>query len=137
MEGLYGTTNHSNEELARPDDLFTTETAGLSEATPPQLIRLHDGDRFDLRIEPLRKRLEDSELRMLGYSGSIPGPTLHVDQGSEITVQVTNAGTSRRRSTGTAYGWRTATTASARDPVTHPDRRDLHLQGPVSPSSGP
>ncbi len=29
---------------------------------------------------------------MLGYNASIPGPTLHVDQGSEITVQVTNDG---------------------------------------------
>jgi hypothetical protein len=29
---------------------------------------------------------------MLGYNGSIPGPTLHVDQGTEITVQVTNEG---------------------------------------------
>ena len=29
---------------------------------------------------------------MLGYNGSIPGPTLHVDQGSEITVHVTNEG---------------------------------------------
>lgn len=29
---------------------------------------------------------------MLAYNGSIPGPTLHVDQGSEITVHVTNAG---------------------------------------------
>src|SRR6476620_1826125 len=29
---------------------------------------------------------------MLGYNGSIPGPTLQVDQGSEITVHVTNQG---------------------------------------------
>ena len=29
---------------------------------------------------------------MLGYNGSIPGPTLHVDQGSEITVSATNDG---------------------------------------------
>ena len=74
------------------EDLFTTETAGLATATAPQLIRLHDGDRFDLRIEPVRKRIDDAELRMLGYDGSIPGPTLHVDQGSEITVEVTNRG---------------------------------------------
>ena len=40
----------------------------------------------------MRKRIDDAELRMLGYNGSIPGPTLHVDQGSEITVQVTNDG---------------------------------------------
>jgi FtsP/CotA-like multicopper oxidase with cupredoxin domain len=92
MELVSGTTNPINEEPAMPGDLFTTQTSGLSDAARPQLIRLRDGDRFDLRIQPVRKRLADSELRMLGYNGSIPGPTLHVDQGSEITVQVTNDG---------------------------------------------
>jgi FtsP/CotA-like multicopper oxidase with cupredoxin domain len=92
MERVSATTDPIDTKSARPDDLFSTETGGLSEAARPQLIRLHDGDRFDLRIEPVRKRLEDAELRMLGYNGSIPGPTLHVDQGSEITVQVTNDG---------------------------------------------
>ena len=29
---------------------------------------------------------------MLGYNGSIPGPTLHVDQNSEVTVEATNLG---------------------------------------------
>src|ERR1051326_9360558 len=29
---------------------------------------------------------------MLAYNGSIPGPNLHVDQGSEITVGVSNDG---------------------------------------------
>jgi FtsP/CotA-like multicopper oxidase with cupredoxin domain len=92
MERAFEITNPISEEPARLDDLFTTETTGLSEAARPQLIRLHDGDRFDLRIERVRKRLDDAELRMLGYNGSIPGPTLHVDEGSEITVQVTNDG---------------------------------------------
>jgi FtsP/CotA-like multicopper oxidase with cupredoxin domain len=73
-------------------DMFTTETVGLAEASSPSVIRFHDGDLLDLRIEPVRKRLDDYVLRMLGYNGSIPGPTLHVDQGSEITVQVTNHG---------------------------------------------
>jgi FtsP/CotA-like multicopper oxidase with cupredoxin domain len=73
-------------------DVFTTETAGLANASGPSVIRLHDGDQLDLRIEPVRKRLDDYDLRMLGYNGSIPGPTLHVDQGSEITAQVTNHG---------------------------------------------
>ena len=77
---------------ATPGDLFTTETAGLPDASPPQVIRLNDGDQFDLRITPVRKRIDDAELRMLGYNASIPGPSLHVDQGSEITVQVTNDG---------------------------------------------
>ena len=56
------------------------------------VVRLRDGDRFDLRIGAVRKHLDDAELRMLAYNGSVPGPTLHVDQGSELTVQVTNDG---------------------------------------------
>jgi FtsP/CotA-like multicopper oxidase with cupredoxin domain len=77
---------------AHSDDLFTTETDGLPQASPPQEVRLNDGDQVDLRITPVRKRIDDAELRMLGYNASIPGPTLHVDQGSEITVHVTNDG---------------------------------------------
>ena len=79
-------------QSADPGDLFTVETAGLPDASSPKTIRLSDGGRLDLRITPVRKRIDDADLRMLGYNGSIPGPTLHVDQGSEITVQVTNDG---------------------------------------------
>ena len=74
------------------NDVFTTETAGLAEVAAPEVVRLRDGDHFDLRIGPVRKHLDDAELRMLAYNGSVPGPTLHVDQGSELTVQVANDG---------------------------------------------
>ena len=80
---------------ARPsqqDDLFTTETAGLPEVLGPDVTRLADGDRLDLRIGPVRKNIDGAELRMLAYNGSVPGPVLHVGQGSEITVQVRNDG---------------------------------------------
>ena len=40
----------------------------------------------------MAKRLGESTLRMLGYNGSIPGPTLKVAQGSEIIVHVVNEG---------------------------------------------
>lgn len=73
-------------------DAFTTETAGLSEVARPRVVRLHDGDRLDLGIGPVRKGIDNADLRMLAYNGSIPGTTLHVDQGSEITVHVTNSG---------------------------------------------
>ena len=74
------------------DELFTTETAGLPEVSRPAVTRLHDGDWLDLRIGPVRKNIGGAELRMLGYNGSVPGPVLHVDQGSQITVQVRNDG---------------------------------------------
>ena len=75
-----------------PNDVFTTEIAGLPEASSPSVVRLRDGDAFGLRIRPVRKRIGDAEVRMLGYNGSIPGPTLRVDQGSQITVDVRNDG---------------------------------------------
>jgi FtsP/CotA-like multicopper oxidase with cupredoxin domain len=82
----------SQTDASGQDELFTTETAGLPEVSRPAVTRLHDGDRLDLRISPARKRLDDAELRMLAYNGSVPGPNLHVDQGSQITVQVRNDG---------------------------------------------
>jgi FtsP/CotA-like multicopper oxidase with cupredoxin domain len=73
-------------------DAFTTDTTGLPEASSPSVVSLHDGDSFDLDIRPVRKKIGDAEVRMLGYNGSIPGPTLRVDQGSQITVNVRNEG---------------------------------------------
>ena len=77
-------------------DAFTTETERLPEASNPSVVRLYNGDTFDLSIRPVRKRIGDNEVRMLGYNGSIPGPTLHVDQGSEIT-RISTAPASRAR----------------------------------------
>src|SRR5947208_9808025 len=74
------------------NELFTTETVGLVQVLPTSVVRLRDGGLFDLHITPVRKNLSGADLRMFAYNGSIPGPTLHVDQGSEITVQVCNDG---------------------------------------------
>jgi FtsP/CotA-like multicopper oxidase with cupredoxin domain len=56
------------------------------------MLELADGDTLHLRVGPVAKRLGNTTVRMLGYNGSIPGPTLKVQQGSEIIVHVTNAG---------------------------------------------
>ena len=71
---------------------FPTDPTGLPEATRPQLQELADGDLLDLRLGAVAKRLGDTTVRMLGYNGSIPGPTLKVRQGSEVIVHVTNEG---------------------------------------------
>jgi FtsP/CotA-like multicopper oxidase with cupredoxin domain len=67
-----------------------TSTISLPEAGRPRLLELAPGDTLDLRIAPVAKRLGDTTVRMLGYNGSIPGPTLKVHQGSELVVQVEN-----------------------------------------------
>jgi FtsP/CotA-like multicopper oxidase with cupredoxin domain len=73
-------------------DYFSTEIAGLSIARAPDVIDLSDGDEFDLHIAPVAKRLRDATVRMLAYNGSIPGPTLRVQEGSHLVVNVGNEG---------------------------------------------
>jgi FtsP/CotA-like multicopper oxidase with cupredoxin domain len=79
-------------DLMTPVESFPTDPSGLPEAARPQLLELSHGDTLDLRVGPVAKRLGDAMVRMLGYNGSIPGPTLKVQQGSEIIVHVTNHG---------------------------------------------
>src|SRR5512140_3325700 len=71
---------------------FPTDPTGLPEATRPALLELAHGDDLHLRIGPVAKQFGDATVRMLGYNGSIPGPTLKVRQGSEVIVHVTNDG---------------------------------------------
>jgi FtsP/CotA-like multicopper oxidase with cupredoxin domain len=78
--------------MTSASDQFPSDTKGLQEAGAPQVVELADADQFDLRIAPVAKQLGDATVRMLAYNGSIPGPTLRVRQGSELTVEVTNDG---------------------------------------------
>src|SRR3954454_18668848 len=69
---------------------FPRETAGLPAARSTEIVELADGERVELRIAPVTKRIGDATVRMLAYNGSIAGPTLRVRQGSEIEVDVIN-----------------------------------------------
>jgi FtsP/CotA-like multicopper oxidase with cupredoxin domain len=71
---------------------FPTDPSGLPAAVAPPTVELGDGASFAVTIAPVAKRLGDETVRMLAYNGSIPGPTLRVRQGSEVTVVVTNRG---------------------------------------------
>jgi FtsP/CotA-like multicopper oxidase with cupredoxin domain len=82
MQGMTAAQNHFPSELST--DL---QAAGATHAAV-----LADGDRFALRIGPVARRLGAEIVRMLAYNGAIPGPTLHVRQGSTLLVDVTNAG---------------------------------------------
>jgi FtsP/CotA-like multicopper oxidase with cupredoxin domain/cation diffusion facilitator CzcD-associated flavoprotein CzcO len=92
VDAAAGTTITTGEAQMDSDDVFTTDVTGLADVAGVRSIKLRNGDVFDLQISPVRKRIERGELRMLAYNGSIPGPTLEVDQGSEITVRAKNRG---------------------------------------------
>jgi FtsP/CotA-like multicopper oxidase with cupredoxin domain len=77
-------------EDATPAATFSTDTTNLQDCVAPALIELVDGDTFDMRIAPVVKTIGDDRVRMLSYNGSIPGPTMRVPQGAEISVRVRN-----------------------------------------------
>lgn len=78
--------------MATTHDHFPTDTTGLPTARACEEVELDDGDRFDLRIAPVAKRVGDATVRMLAYNGSIPGPTLRVREGSEVVFHIENQG---------------------------------------------
>ncbi len=81
----------AHETVGRQGD-FPIDTSGLPRAISPRVIELADGDTTELHIGPVVKRVGDADVRMLAYSGSVPGPTLKIPEGATVTVQVTNEG---------------------------------------------
>ncbi len=69
---------------------FSRDTTGLPEAIAPGVVVLQPDDVFDLRAKQVRKRIGEATIKMLAYNRSIPGPTLKVAQGSEVTVHFSN-----------------------------------------------
>jgi FtsP/CotA-like multicopper oxidase with cupredoxin domain len=74
------------------EGLFSTAIEGLPEARRSQRIELVHGDEITLEIAPVKKDIGGTVVRMLAYSGSIPGPTLVAPEGATVTVHVTNRG---------------------------------------------
>ena len=71
-------------------DAFSTDPTGLPEAVPTATLEFKDGDVLDLRMGLVAKRLAGTTVRMLGYNGSVPGPTITVRQGEQLTVRAAN-----------------------------------------------
>ena len=82
----------SQDEPRGATDQFPTETEGLPQATRPDVDELVDGDMYELEIGAVCKQIEGSMVRMLAYSGSIPGPTLRVPEGAKVSIRATNRG---------------------------------------------
>ncbi len=72
--------------------LNASPSGDLKQAASSSVIDLKDGQSTDLVITPIQKNIAGRTVKMLGYNGSIPGPTLRVAEGSEITINLKNGG---------------------------------------------
>lgn len=86
------TVSFSGDRYERPFKQFPTDVTGLPQATELKAIDLSSASPFDFRIAPVAKRLGNTTVRMLAYNGSVPGPTIPVQQGSEVVVRAVNEG---------------------------------------------
>ncbi len=62
----------------------------LKEVQKTEILDLDDGDKINLSIDIVKKKINGKEIRMLGYNGQIPGPLLRVKQDSTVYINVTN-----------------------------------------------
>ena len=81
------TTTHDHAPRSRPTRRARRTAARATIVRPRRRRHLRPAHRS--RRQRARRR---PRVRMLAYNGSIPGPTLRVRQGSEITVRVRNDG---------------------------------------------
>lgn len=64
---------------------------GEETANPvPAVIALADGSSYELTAAPTDHWIGGRKLSMLSYNGTIPGPIIHVTQGSEIRLTLKN-----------------------------------------------
>lgn len=77
-------------EMSSSSATFSRDPSGLPAASASGSLSVDDGDSVDLVARPVRMQIGDANVKMLGYGGSIPGPILRVQQGSQATVLFRN-----------------------------------------------
>ncbi len=66
--------------------IFLTTGKSKPLATVNNTVELSNGERYDLSASYITKEIAGKKQTMLAYNGSIPGPTIRVTQGSEVTI---------------------------------------------------
>lgn len=65
-------------------------TSNTPTATASTVVDIKNGDTYNLSASYVTKEIDGKEQKMLAYNGSVPGPTIEVAQGSEITIHFIN-----------------------------------------------
>ena len=82
---------HAHQHRTQTDEHFSTDIAGLPEAAGTEVIDLADGDRVDLRIAPVTKRIGDTNCGCSPTTGRFPANASSLRR-VEVEVDVFNEG---------------------------------------------
>jgi FtsP/CotA-like multicopper oxidase with cupredoxin domain len=69
---------------------FQSVTLPAPDVLPTSIVELKNGDTYDLVASYVTKNIGGTKLRMLAYNNSVPGPTIRVHQGDEVTIRFKN-----------------------------------------------
>ncbi len=69
---------------------FVQATDNYPDAKASKIVNLKNGDKYDLTASIVKKNINGSEVKMLAYNGSIPGPLIKVPQNAEVTINFKN-----------------------------------------------
>ncbi len=69
---------------------FSTQVQQAESTKPQEVVNLKTGDTYNLTASIVKKTINGSEVKMLAYNNSIPGPLIKVPQDSQITLKFTN-----------------------------------------------
>jgi suppressor of ftsI len=89
IEAIAGGAFNSKNESSTINNTSTINVEDLEEYTP-EFVELKNGDTYDLEAKFITKKVEGKELKLFGYNGTIPGPTIKVNKGDEITINFLN-----------------------------------------------
>ncbi|SRR6266568_4585111 len=88
--GLYFVFNSQNQTREQQSGIFSQNYDNVQQATQPKTVELKNGQRYNLTASIVKKTINNNTVKMLAYNGSIPGPIIKVQQGSQISINFTN-----------------------------------------------
>jgi FtsP/CotA-like multicopper oxidase with cupredoxin domain len=65
---------------------LSPEQQAIQSAKQTEIVDLKDGDPYTLTASYVTKTIAGKEQKMLAYNGMIPGPTIKIAQGAQITI---------------------------------------------------
>jgi suppressor of ftsI len=89
--GIYFYSNYQNKSVqTNKSGAFSTEIDNYPQAKSSEVVSLKNGDTYNLTASFVKQNIDGNEVKMLAYNGMIPGPTIKVAKGSEVTINFTN-----------------------------------------------
>ncbi len=71
-------------------ETFSEDVSGLPTIVPTRLVKLKDGDTFEMTAEIVKQEVGNRTIKRLAYNRMIPGPIIEVEKNAKVSIKFTN-----------------------------------------------